>query len=93
MEEIRKGIEYKLHNFNSEEGQTVVFVEKIDDGFLPGTTNEEVINMMVDRFYALQERKFSVENQCIIIFLKNIRSLLAKRLSRKIKKLKEYSNE
>ena len=69
MEIVKPGIEYRLHNFKSEtEYQTVRFTEKTATGFNPGTTNEEVVSMLIDRLYALQNKNFSVENQCCIIW-------------------------
>ena len=91
MEIVKPGIEYRLHNFKSEtEYQTVRFTEKTPTGFNPGTTNEEVVSMLIDRLYALQNKNFSVENQCCIIFLKQVRVLLKKRLNRKIDRVNKY---
>ena len=68
--------------------------EKNKDGtFNPGTTNEEVIQMMIDRFYYLQKNNWSAENATVIILLKNVRQMLAKRLSRKIDKVKKYNEQ
>ena len=91
MEIVKPGIEYRLHNFKSEtEYQTVRFTEKTATGFNPGTTNEEVVSMLIDRLYALQNKNFSVENQCCIILLKQVRELLKKRLNRKINRVNKY---
>ena len=91
MEIVKPGIEYRLHNFKSEsEYQTVRFTEKTATGFNPGTTNEEVVSMLIDRLYALQNKNFSVENQCCIILLKQVRVLLKKRLNRKIDRVNKY---
>jgi hypothetical protein len=90
MEVIKSGVEYKLQNFGSIDGQVIKFTEKVDGTYNPGTTNEEIVNVLVDRFYALQKQNFSSENQCVILLLKNIRQLLAKRLNRKIERVKKY---
>ena len=91
MEIVKPGIEYRLHNFKSEtEYQTVRFTEKTPTGFNPGTTNEEVVSMLIDRLYALQNKNFSVENQWCIILLKQVRVLLKKRLNRKIDRVNKY---
>lgn len=91
MEVLQPGVEYKLHNFKSEtEGQLIRFTEKTATGYNGGTTNEEVITMLIDRMYELQKKNFSVENQCIIILLKNIRVLLKKRLNKKIDRVSKY---
>jgi hypothetical protein len=90
MEVIKPGIEYKLQNFGSQDGQVIKFTEKVKGNYNPGTTNEEMVNVLVDRFYVLQKSNFSAENQCVILLLKNIRQLLAKRLNRKIERVKRY---
>mgnify|MGYP003676496329 FL=1 len=46
--------------------------------------------MFIDRLYALQAKNFSVENQCCIILLKQVRVLLKKRLNRKIDRVNKY---
>lgn len=87
MQIIKPGIIYRLFNFGSPtDFQEIRFTEKITSGYSPGTTNEEVVNMLIDRFYELQKRKFSVENQCIIILLRSIRDLMKKRLEKKLEK-------
>ncbi len=88
MEAIEPGVKYELKNFNSEDSQVLQFVSKDKNGFKEGTTNEEVVNMMIDRFYSLQKKAFSVENQVIIESFKSIRRQLAKRLTNKVEKLK-----
>lgn len=94
MEIVKPGIEYRLHNFKSEtEYQTVRFTEKTPTGFHPGTTNEEVVSMLIDRLYELQKKNFSVENQCCIIMLKNVRTLFKKRLNRKIDRVNKYQEQ
>ena len=94
MDGIIPGVEYELRNFNSDTSQKIRFVSKGPEGFMEGTTNEEVVNMMIDRFYSLQSKSFSVENQVIIEQFKAIRRQLAKRLTKKVEKLKETkSNE
>lgn len=84
MKEIKQGIEYELKNFNSEEGQRIKFTEKLEDGtFIDGTTNEEVVNMLIERFYALQKKNYYVENQVIIAYLRDIRKQLSRRFIKK----------
>jgi len=90
MQSIKPGIAYKLFNFKSEESQEVRFTEKVSGKYIPGTTNEEVIEMMIDRFYQLNKKSFSSENQVVILLLKMIRQQLSKRLSRKIDNVKKY---
>lgn len=95
MQTEKEGFVYRLYDFKSEEHyQTVRFTEKTADGkFNPGTTNEEVVQMLIDRFYYLQKNNWSAENATVIILLKNVRQLLAKRLSRKIEKVKKYNEQ
>lgn len=92
MEIVKPGVVYELSNFKKETGsQQVRFTEKNSDGtFEAGTTNEEVIDMMIDRFHQLNMKRFSAENQCSIMLLKNVRQLQARRLSRKITNVINY---
>lgn len=95
MQTEKEGFVYRLFDFKSEEHyQTVKFTEKTTDGkFNPGTTNEEVVQMLIERFYYLQKNNWSAENATIIILLKSVRQLLAKRLNRKIEKVKKYNEQ
>lgn len=95
MQAEKEGVIYRLHDFKSTETyQTVRFTEKTKEGkFNPGTTNEEVVQMLIDRFYFLQKTNWSAENATVIILLKSVRQLLAKRLSRKIEKVKKYNEQ
>ena len=92
MEAERKGIFYRLFNFKSSTYQTVRFTEKVDGEFIPGTTNEEVVDMLVDRFQHLNDRSWSVENELVLSLLQVIRTTLRRRLSRKIQNVKNYHN-
>ena len=92
MQVLKEGVEYVLSNFNSDQKQRIIFTEKVKGVFNKGTTNEEVITMLIDRFYALQKKNFSAENQCVILLLKNIRQLLAKRLTKKINQVNKITN-
>jgi len=86
----KEGVIYDLQNFNSEEVQSIQFTHKNEEGkYEPGTTNEEVIDMLIERQYSLQKKKFSTENEVIIMMLKDIRRLLKKRLSNKIQTVKK----
>ena len=92
MDVVKAGVEYKATDFaDNTKFQTIKFTEKKDGKFQDGTTNEEVINILIGRFYSLQKKNFSAENQCIILLLKNVRQLVAKRLSRKIEKVIKYN--
>ena len=50
MQSTNPGVAYRLFNFKSEQYQEVLFTTKVDGQYVPGTTNEEVIEMMIDRF-------------------------------------------
>jgi hypothetical protein len=94
MREIRMCSEYALKIFNSDAEQIVRFTEKLERGeFNDGTTNEEVVNMLIERFYSLNKKSFSVENQIIISHLKDVRRQLVRRLGRKIGNVKRYNEE
>lgn len=84
MKVVKECVEYELKNFESGKTQTVRFTEKLEDGtFIDGTTNEEVIDMLIERFFSLQRKNYYVENQIILSYLKNIRKELSKRYKRK----------
>ena len=94
MEIVKPGVEYRLHNFKSEtDYQTIRFTEKTGSEYQAGTTNEEVVSMLIDRLYSLQAKNFSVENQCCIILLKQVRTLFKKRLNRKIDRVSKYQEQ
>lgn len=85
----KEGVVYELKNFNSEDGQLIQFTYKNEKGaYEPGTTNEEVVDMLIERMYSLQKSRFSTENEVMIMMLKDVRRLLKKRLSNKIQTVK-----
>jgi len=90
MQSTKPGIAYKLFNFKSDDYQEVRFTEKVDGQYVAGTTNEEVIEIMIDRFYQINKKSFSTENKVVILLLKVVRQQLSKRLSRKIDNVKRY---
>ena len=96
MQVLKEGVIFKLLDYGSEEtGQVVAFTEKGPNGrFISGTTNEEVINMMVERMIVLNKRQPANDNLIIIHYLKSVRQLLAQRVSRKIenKEKREQDN-
>lgn len=90
MDILESGYVFKLQSFKGGFPQEIRFTQKLVTGeFVDGTTNEEVIDMLIARMYALQTKNPSPENQCVIIMLKSIKELLSKRLSKKIKKNEE----
>jgi len=92
MEAEKRGIFYRLFNFKSSTYQTIRFTEKVDGEYIPGTTNEEVVDMLVDRFQHLNDRSWSVENELVLSLLQVIKTTLRRRLSRKIQNVKQYEN-
>lgn len=75
MKTIIHGHEYELENFeNKEEFQTLCFIHKEqitpDSAKLTlvkdGTTNEEVLKVLIDRMYALQDKQSCRENSIVI---------------------------
>ena len=83
MEVIKPGVSYKLKNFNDGGIQTLSFVEKVDNEFKSGTTNEEIINMLIDRFYTLNSIRHSPNNKVCIKHLKSIKTQLEDRIIKK----------
>jgi hypothetical protein len=80
MDIIESGYKFKLESFKGGSPQEIRFTQKLITGeFVDGTTNEEVVDMMIARMYALQVKNPSPENQCIIIMLKSVKELLGKR--------------
>lgn len=92
MEAEKKGIFYRLYNFRAASYQTVRFTEKVDGEHIPGTTNEEVVDMLVERFEYLNQRSWSVENELVLSLLHVIRGALRRRLGRKIQNVKKYND-
>jgi hypothetical protein len=94
MQVIKEGTEFQLSNFNGDGSQTIKFTEKLPEGgYSNGTTNEEVISMMIERFYHLQKARYSPENQHAIFLLKDIRRLLHKRLQKKVQNVKQHNED
>jgi len=94
MKVLKEGTEFELANFNGDTTQLIRFTEKIPTGgYSNGTTNEEVVDMMIERFYHLQKSRYSSENQHIIFLLKDIRRLLKKRLARKVSNVKQHNED
>jgi hypothetical protein len=92
MEAEKRGVFYRLYNFKSANYQTLKFTEKVDGEHIPGTTNEEVVDMLVDRFEYLNQRSWSVENELILSLLEVIKKTLRRRLSRKIQNVKKWND-
>lgn len=92
MEAEKRGIFYRLYNFKSASYQTLRFTEKVDGEHVPGTTNEEVVDMLINRFQYLNERNWSPKNELILELLYIIRKALRERLGQKIQNVNKYRN-
>ena len=95
MKVLTEGHKYSLQNFESkEEVQTIQFIEKVPDtetilkGTLitlnDGTTNEEVIEMLIDRLTYLQGKFPCKENACAITHLQEANMWLYERTRKRI---------
>ncbi|MEI6823172.1 MAG: hypothetical protein WCL51_14670 [Bacteroidota bacterium] len=99
MKVITEGHRYTMSNFeNKENGQTIQFIEKvlIENETLPndkvlttindGTTNEEVLEVLIDRMKYLQGKFPCRENAIIITKLEESLMWLNKRTADRIKR-------
>lgn len=95
MKVLTEGHKYSLQNFESKkEVQTIQFIEKVPDteailkGTLitinDGTTNEEVIEMLIDRLTYLQGKFPCKENACAITHLQEANMWLYERTRKRI---------
>lgn len=78
MKVLTEGHKYELANFENKDaaGQTIQFIQKVptgSDGQLEtvsdGTTNEELLEMLIDRMKYLQAKFPCKENACCITHL------------------------
>lgn len=84
MTPIKEGKIYELRNFKSTSVQIIIFTHKDENGvYIEGTTNEEVIDMLVERLYVLSKGGYDASNQVAIDNLKNAKKALKKRARRK----------
>lgn len=81
MTERQRGSVYELDNYLDGSSQVIYFTSKRHG--ISGTTNEEVVNMMIERFYALNEEKPSRSNLACIKHLKAVRRELRDRERKK----------
>jgi len=104
MKVLTEGHKYELENFENkeEQGQVIQFIEKIEDtqseikGKLitlnDGTTNEEVIEMLIDRISYLQSKFPCKENACAITHLQEANMWLYERTRKRIAQNVEGKN-
>jgi hypothetical protein len=102
MKVLTTGHKYELANFENKEspGQTIQFIEKStdpsgigvgDDGVTlytmnDGTTNEDVLEMLIDRMKYLQTKFPCKENACCITHLEEGLMWLEKRTRDRVKR-------
>lgn len=84
MKIVDDGHHYVLDSMDGTIPQSVQFInkEKVDDKFVTvydGTTNEEVLKMLIDRMYWLQSRASCRENAICITKLEEALMWLEKR--------------
>ena len=99
MKVLTEGHKYSLQNFESkEEVQTIQFIEKVPKIQInpvtqtptelvtlnDGTTNEEVIEMLIDRLNYLQSKFPCKENACAITHLQEANMWLYERTRKRI---------
>lgn len=92
MRIIKPGSIYAVANFREGE-QIISFTEKVDGQHVDGTTNEEVIDMLIERLHTINQKKFSPENIAMIHLLDACRRIANKRLSRKRSRVKSYEQQ
>ena len=67
MKTIRHGHQYQLASFEGSTPQTIQFIEKTVEGTVhDGTTNEEVLAVLIDRLNYLQAKMPCRENALVI---------------------------
>ena len=72
-------------------GTEIVFVHRNAKGELvPGVTNEEIVEMMIQRFYALQKKKYSSEGDVVLKLFQVIKKTLNMRIDSKGRRTEKY---
>lgn len=91
MKVLTEGHLYELSNFENKEaeGQKLQFIEKkqVDDKFVTvndGTTNEEVIGVLVDRLKNMNSKFPSKETSCAITKLEEANMWLYERTRKRV---------
>lgn len=91
MEIVKKGIHYIANGTNGHSLE-VVFCHKDETGkFVNGLTNEEMIDIMINRFVHLVEKASSEENIQCLLLTRQIKAGLQTRNKNKLKR-KEDEN-
>ena len=103
MKVLTEGHKYSLQNFESkEEVQTIQFIEKVQDSnsiqagklitLNDGITNEEIIEMLIDRLNYLQSKFPCKENACAITHLQEANMWLYERTRKRVAQNVEGKN-
>lgn len=76
-----EGYKYKLNNYQESQAQIMLFVKCSANGEViqDGTTNEEVLRMIIDRLYYLNKQLPCRENSIVITKLEEALMWLEKR--------------
>jgi hypothetical protein len=91
MKVIEDGTRYLVQFFNKEEGQVIQFTTRsAEGGYVDGVTNEEILEMMIDRLRWLDGRNPCEENAFALLCLENARRVLGKRLKKKQVRTKSH---
>jgi hypothetical protein len=89
MKVVTPGHKYVLEGYGVSSGvnQTVTFIVKSSDSqFLTGTTNEEVLSMLLDRLTHQQSINHSEDTMEALTYLKQAKRVLARRADKKVKR-------
>jgi hypothetical protein len=89
MKVVTPGHKYVLEGYGVSSGtnQTVTFIAKSSNAeFLIGTTNEEVISMLLDRLSHQQSINHSQDTMEALTYLKQAKRVLARRADKKVKR-------
>lgn len=86
MNTIDRGITYEVKNLENDDTQTIQFIHKVlneDTGvyelYTDGTTNEELLSVLIDRMLFLQEKLPCKENRLVIALLESAMNVLNQR--------------
>jgi hypothetical protein len=93
MDIIESGYRYRVYDMKGENPQDITFTRRTSGGFESGTTNEEIVDVLIARMYSLNAGKPTPENQCVIILLKAIRQLLSRIVTKKIERNDKKNNK
>lgn len=85
MTERVKGIEYGISTTDEQE-VTVQFCHKVNGEFKHGVTDEEILDMLIARYYNHMNREESKENVTIYTYLRQAKMQMLNRKRAKSKK-------